>query len=51
MHSDWIKESYEIWLRGDDVDLDAVRPSILCSVGIKRRPRALQDIDSLSSPE
>ncbi|EPS93530.1 hypothetical protein FOMPIDRAFT_101949 [Fomitopsis schrenkii] len=23
MHSDWIQESYEIWLRGDDVDLDA----------------------------
>ena len=25
MHPDWITESFETWLKGDDVDLDVVR--------------------------
>lgn len=51
MHSNWITESHEIWLRGDDVDLEAVRSSLLCSACTKRCARVLQDIDSLSSLE
>lgn len=49
MHPDWITESHEIWLRGDDVDLDVVRLPSLWHTSTQHRCRALQDIDSLSS--